>query len=259
MIITQTHKRRTFVGSMNVGTDLVAALKTICVDNSIFCAGFTATGYLEDVTLVRFDGRTSRYGEPTQYSGTFHAVGLHGNISLAERQTVVRCHAVGTISPSEGELHLVSGELTAGKVVAVEFSLTTHDDIRLYRERDERTGLDAWLRVEFGDGPPIARDDDSLEVLASAATPQPTAKPARAAEESSVPHDVDIAEGDYLNHPALGLGEVVGTDAEERVSIRLESGRVVELHLGLLEVTQVTTEGKHRVFKVTIKRRPKRV
>ncbi|TNF25294.1 MAG: DUF296 domain-containing protein [Deltaproteobacteria bacterium] len=258
MIITQTHKRRTFVGSMNVGTDLIQALKTICVDNTIFCADFTATGYLEDVTLVRFDGRKNRYGEPVQHPGTFHAVGLNGNISLADRQTVVRCHAIGTISPETGEHALVSGELTAGKVVAVEFNLTTHDDIRLYRERDDRTGLEAWLRVEFGDGPPIVRDDAPLEVLATAVTPEPP--PAiLPKDEPHVPHDLDISEGDYLNHPALGLGEVVATDAEERVSIRLESGRVVELHLGLLEVVQVTTEGRRRTFKVTIKRRPKRV
>lgn len=255
MIITQTHKRRTFVGSMNVGTDLIQALKSICVDNSIFCADFTATGYLADITLVRFDGRSNRYGEATTHAGTFHAVGLHGNISLADRQTTVQCHAVGTVSPNAGEIELVSGELTSGTVVGVEFFLTTHDDIRLYREHDARTGLDSWLRVEFGGGPPVARDDEPLEVLpAVAVTPAP---PSRPKEEPHVHHDMDITEGDFLNHPALGRGEVVATDAEERVSIRLESGRVVELHLGLLEVSQVSAEGKHRVFKVTIKRRSK--
>jgi len=253
MIITQTHKRRNFVGSMNVGTDLVLGLKTICVDNTIFCAQFTATGYLKDVKLQRFDGHAMRYRDAIQYRGTFHAVGLHGNVSLAGHppQTVVHCHVVGTVDVGDGSVELVSGELVNGEVVSVEFTLATNDDIRLYRDRDTRTGLDSWLRVEFGDGPLPNRDDELLEVL----VPVPPVPAVLPKEEAPAQHEFDITEGDYLHHPTLGRCEVVAAEGDERLSIRLESGRVVEVHLGLLELTQIRAEGKHRIFKVTIKRR----
>src|SRR5690606_22884942 len=104
---------------------------------------------------------------------------------------------------------------------------------------DPRTGLDPWRHVEFGEGPLKAPDDRTIPLLEPHTVPAPAAQPSpgKAAvltpDEPSIAHDLEITEGDILNHPTLGRCDVVSTSDEERLSIRLESGRVVELHLGL--------------------------
>lgn len=256
MIITQTHKRRTFIGSMNAGTDLIEGLKSICVDNTIFCGVFTAVGYLRDVTMRSFDAGRKRYYDPTTHEGVFHAVSLRGNISLVERQTAVRCHAIGAVDDPDGSPSLHSGEVLKGEIISIEFTLETADDIRLYRAHDERSGLDPWLHVEFeASGPPSPPTPTTLPVRtpleAQKTTPRAATAPTKAPEQQ----ELDIRPGDHLNHPTLGRCEVVGSDSEDRLTIRLESGRVVELHLGLLELTPLKSDDGQRLFKVSIRRR----
>jgi len=258
MIITQTHKRRTFVGSMNVGSDLVQALTSICVDNSIFCAELRAVGYLKDVQVRTFDPVGRRYTDPETIPGVVHATSLRGNISLEERQTVVRCHLLGTTVPERNPTKVVSGELLAGSVINIEFTLDTLDDIRLYRSADEKTGLDPWLHIEFGAGPPPARDDKRIAIAPDAPAVAAAAPAPRRPEPERSPlpdQELEFSEGDLLHHPTLGRCEVVGGDGEERLTIRLESGRCVEIHLRLLELTPIEPDGKRRVYKVAIRRR----
>ena len=68
--------------------------------------------------------------------------------------------------------------------------------------------------------------------------------------------DIEINEGDWLDHPTLGTCRVLTTDEDEHVSIELESGRRVELHLGLIQLTPAGTHDKGgRRFAVSIARR----
>lgn len=262
MIITQTQKRRTFVGAADDGSDLIEVIKGICVDNTIFCGTFSVVGYLSDVKTRRLDSSHARFLDPVSHTGTFHAIAVSGNISLADRQTIVHCHALGALDLGGGRAEIISGELVSARVVSIEFTLDTMDDIRLYRSSDPRTGLDPWRHVEFGEGPLKAPDDRIIPLLEPhTAPPAPPAPPtaakaaAFAPDEPSTAHELEISDGDILNHPTLGRCEIVSTSDEERLSIRLESGRVVELHLGLIELAPVRREGSKRVYKATIKRR----
>lgn len=164
---------------------------------------------------------------------------------------MVTMHAIGA---REGTSGVTSGELVAGEVVLIEFELNTLDDIRLYRAEDARSGLEPWLHVEFGSGPPPRREDNTVQLAATAvvADGEPAA---RERPKSLEHHELDIREGDLLLHPTLGRCQVIANDGDERMTIRLESGRTVELHLGLLELTPTAPEGRKRMFKVAIKRR----
>ncbi len=142
MILTQTHKRRNFVGSLNAGADLIEAVRKMCVDNTILCGFLHGTGYLKDIKLRTFDGVTRTYRDPETHLGTLHVVSCSGNISLADRQTSIRCHVVGTVSRPGQPPVLVSGELVSAEIIALEFTLDAVDDLRFYRARDERSGLD---------------------------------------------------------------------------------------------------------------------
>lgn len=277
MILTQTHKRRSFVGSLNAGSDLVETFRRLCVDNSILCGFFSGTGYLNNVRLRTFDTRTRSYGESRLHPGTFHAVTLNGNISLSGRETSIRCHTFGLSHGPEGEVGsaMVSagGEIVSGEVVGLEFLLESVDDLKLYRDIDERSGLDGWLRLEFasGGGNPIVRQTPRDPGEAA-----PAPKPAREATPAAAPatpsrtrkkaidDDVPTTEetlqeirvGDLLNHPTLGMCAVVSTDLEDRLQIKLESGRVVELHTGLVDIAPFRPgPAGERVFAVSIRRR----
>lgn len=288
MILTQTHKRRSFVGSLNAGSDLIETFRRLCVDNAILCGFFSGTGYLRDVRLRTFDAKTKSFSEPRLFPGTFHAVTLTGNISLTGRETSIRCHASGLARGPEGELAATpvpaGGEIVSAEVVGLEFMLESVDDLKLYRDLDERSGLDGWLRLEFasGGGNPIVR-----QTPRDPGEPTPTPKPAREASPApsvpaapakapatkkkadaraaaSVDDDVptteetlqDIRVGDLLNHPTLGQCVVISTDLEDRLQIRLESGRAVELHTGLIDIAPFRPgPGGERTFAVSIRRR----
>jgi len=257
MIITQTREQRSFVGSMNPGNDLVEALVQICVDNSIFCAHFSGTGYLVNPQLRSYN-MTARGFDPTvAYDGTFHVVSLHGNVSLRDRQTVVRIHVVGTLLEDEKEPQLLSGELVGGEVVSLEFSLSTIDDIRLYRADDDRTGLDPWLHMDLSAGLPNPHDQArELPLLPTAPGADSPGQGDTGKRASSSNTDVEIDEGDWLDHPTLGTCRVLSTDEDEHVSIQLESGRRVELHLGLIQLSLVGTHDKGgKRFSVSVARR----
>ncbi len=275
MILTQTHKRRSFVGSLNAGADIIDSFRRLCVDNSILCGFFSGTGYLRDARLRTFDARTKAFVEPRLYPGTFHAVTLTGNISLSGRETSIRCHVSGLSRGPEGEVSAsmapAGGEIVSAEVVGFEFLLESVDDLKLYRELDERSGLDGWLRLEFASGGnPIVRqtprdpgEPAPAPKAAREAAPAPAA-PARSRKKTVVDEDTPTTEetlqeirvGDLLNHPTLGHCVVVSTDFEDRLSIKLESGRVVELHTGLVDIAPFRPgPGGERVFAVSIRRR----
>lgn len=289
MILTQTHKRRSFVGSLNAGSDLVEAFRRLCVDNAILCGFFSGTGYLRDVKLRTFDARTKAFAEARLYPGTFHAVTLTGNISLAGRETSIRFHVSGLSRGPDGEQGATpgpaGGEIVSAEVVGLEFMLESVDDLKLYRDLDERSGLDGWLRLEFasGGGNPIVRQtprDPGEPAPAPKPSREPTPAPASAAPpvkassakkkadaaraSASVDDEIptteetlqDIRVGDHLNHPTLGQCVVVSTDLEDRLQIKLESGRVVELHTGLIDIAPFRPgPGGERTFAVSIRRR----
>ena len=258
MIITQTREQRSFVGSMNPGTDVAGGLVQICVDNSIFCAHFSGTGYLANPEIRSYNTKTPGFDAPERSEGTFHVVSMQGNVSLQERQTVLRIHVVGTLHVENAEPKLLSGELVGGEVISLEFSLSTIDDIRLYRADDDRTGLAPWLHMDLTSGLPNPHDQArELPLLPSA----PGAMNAKGGKSSApgapvAASDVDIQIGDWLDHPTLGTCRVLGADEEEHVTIELESGRRVELHLGLI---RLTPQGEHEAggkrFSVSIARR----
>jgi hypothetical protein len=165
----------------------------------------------------------------------------------------------GALLPPDGAPVPLSGELVAGEVVALEFALETVDDMRLYRARDERTGFEGWLHLEFAQsGGPIVRERPPEAQLL--VTPAGSAPSAQAAQHKSPRPAVDVVhdvrEGDFLNHPTLGRCVVIAADADDRLTIRLESGRSVELHTGLIDIAPPhTAPNGERTFAVSIRRR----
>jgi predicted DNA-binding protein with PD1-like motif len=257
MILTQPQKRRHFVGSLNSGDELIETLRALCVDNTVLCGSFSGQGYLRDPTLRVFDGALRRYRDAQVLKGTLQCASVQGTISLIENQTSIRCHVVGAlVSDANGAPQVVSGEVVRAEVLGVEFTLDTADDIRLYREIDGRSGLEAWLHVNFvsSDAPAYRAPTGGNQLTTTLPEPAATVQGTKSiATESG---SAEVREGDFLDHPTLGRCEVTDAEQPDRVTIKLESGRLVELHTGLITVEQreVLKNGK-RVFAVTVRRR----
>lgn len=258
MILTQPQKRRHFVGSLNSGDELIETLRGLCVDNTVLCGQFSGQGYLRDPTLRVFDGATRKYRDPFKVAGTLQCVSIQGTISLIENQTSIRCLVVGALVGDKVTAPplVVSGEVVSAEVLGFEFTLDTADDIRLYREVDARSGLEAWLHVNFvsSDAPAYRAPTGGNQLNTTLPEPPPTTQGAKTI--STETGAAEVREGDFLDHPTLGRCEVTDAEQPDRVTIKLESGRLVELHTGLITVEQreVLRSGK-RVFAVTIRRR----
>jgi predicted DNA-binding protein with PD1-like motif len=257
MILTQPQKRRHFVGSLNSGDELIETLRALCVDNTVLCGSFAGQGYLKDPVLRVFDGATRRYREHQALTGTLQCASIAGTISLIENQTSIRCHVVGAlVSDQPGGGAFVSGEVVSAEVLGMEFTLDTADDIRLYREVDARSGLEAWLHVNFvrSDAPAYRAPTGGNQLTTT--LPEPPASVQGVKSIATETGSAEVREGDFLDHPTLGRCEVTDTDQPDRLTIKLESGRLVELNAAVITVEQreVLKSGK-RVFSVTIRRR----
>jgi predicted DNA-binding protein with PD1-like motif len=257
MIITQTRESRHFVGSMNPGTDMVESLTQICVDNSILCGHFSGVGYLRNPKLQTYNVNKKGFEDAVELDGTFHVVSMHGNVSLQGKKTVFRCHVVGMLRAGDEEPQLQGGELVGGEVVAIEFSLSTIDDIRLYRVEDDRTGLDPWLHMDLssGDGEGKRIELPIIETAPGSAPPEDKVVEEAPPEEPPPPANPEVLVDDWLDHPTLGTAKVLAIESDEKVTIELESGRKVQLHIGLLQLAQNGTKNGGRLFKVSIRRR----
>lgn len=253
MIITHTRNVRSFIGNLSRGSDLLESIRGICVDNTILCALLSGSGYLSSPTMRTYSAKTLGYGEPTTYEGTLHLVSMQGNISLAGTDTNLCIHACGMLEDAEGNRRFISGELLSAPVLNVEFGLSVVDTVRLYRGTDSGTGLEPWLHLDLSDGPlrvPELPQDQPRNATARAAGKEEPLEKAISLE------DAEVTEGDWLEHPTLGSCQVVEFDGEGRVTIRLGSGRLVELHLGLLDLRpSANAPDGSRKFGVSIKRR----
>jgi|GEM_PF-1033041 len=258
MILTQPQKRRHFVGSLNTGDELVETLRALCVDNKILCGSFSGQGYLKSPKLRVFDAPAQKYRDAVVVAGTFHCVSLQGTISLIDNETSIRCHVVGATIPTSpsAAATFASGEVVEAEVLNLEFTLDTADDVRLYRGLDERSGMEAWLHVNFvTDDGPIYRSQSPV-VPPPPVTAPSDSEDSGASQIATADGNTEVREGDFLDHPTLGRCEVVDAEQADRITIKLESGRHVELHTGLITVEErEVLKGGKRVFAVAIRRR----
>lgn len=243
MILMRSDHSRRFIGRLDPGTALLPALRDLCIEKQIRCAEIRATGFLKNVVLEVFHHEKGKYRPTVLGPHTYQLTSFLGNVSMLHtEELVVHIHATLRPDLATGDTHLAGGRIKEAEVVALEMTLDTFDDFTLVRRPDPETGLEQWVELNLeGQGHrPVA-------------TPSPS-DAAREPDEPEEPEDLEA--GDILDHPRLGCCTVVSSDGERAV-IRLESGRTVELHLGVAKLTlKEGTKRGERTFDVTI--RPRR-
>lgn len=242
MILTKSEQTRQFVGRLDLGAELVSTLLEACRQHQVACGELRGSGYLRRARLVHYDPTTHQTTVPeTWIQGPLALGSVHATISQQDGDTSVHLHAV-LVEPGG---RCWAGQIAEAEVISFEFVITTFDDIVLIRGNDRSTGLDQWLQLRAPGEPPATREDGHRR-----AAPE--------SQDDDVGDDVDevmTRPGDILEHPRFGRCVVVNQPDEERISVRLENQRTVDLHLGLVRLSVLRREGAATVYKARILRK----
>lgn len=132
--------RRTFMGKLKFGADLLGELTIICEENDIRLGRVEALGAVQQARVGFYDQQAKEYDfhdmdEPLEITK------LVGNISLRDGKPMIHAHI--TLSDSQGEAY--GGHLAPGTIVfATEFIIQAFDGPDYVRDYDEPTGLPLW-------------------------------------------------------------------------------------------------------------------
>jgi len=240
MIFTETREGRRFVGEVPPGQPLCATLHSLAVNYRIASGWAEGSGYLRDAQVL-----------PVLADGGFGAAVAVPGVALVGAMRVViseKANAVDIIvrvmlSTAEGRT--VSGVLVEGNSASVELLLQTFDDITLRRFDDHRAGLARWLdvgvRMVSADPETVRSGRVAMEAM-----------PSRLLEDEEMPQ---LKAGDSLEHPRLGTCVVTQVIDQDRVAIRMHSGKIAQLHLGLLTLTRAGQRQGRPVYDVQVRRR----
>lgn len=240
MIFTETREGRRFVGEFDPGMPVLASLHQIAGQYRIATGWIRASGFISD-PIVRAVLSEGGLGEPEPHPGRFLVAAFDATISErgGELDIVVRV----LLHREDG--HIAAGILEEGISGSLEVWCQTCDDITLRRYNDEAAGLARWLDVAVNVAEAVPEVVKSGRVAMEA-------MPSRLLEPNEMP---TLKVGDWLEHPRLGQCEVVQVVDDDRVSIKMESGKVAQLHLGLLTLTRPTRRRGRNVYAVQIRRR----
>ena len=138
--IWQASAGRAFVGRLETGDDLVAAIEAVCVEHEIGAAWVSVIGAVRHASFAYYEQAEQRYLELA--SDEHHEIsGFIGNISMRDGHPFLHAHA--TFCAATGAA--VGGHLLPGcEVFAAEFTLREMTGVELVRSPDEESGLWLW-------------------------------------------------------------------------------------------------------------------
>lgn len=240
MIFTETREGRRFIGEFDPGMPVLASLHQIASEYRIATGWIRGSGYMQDPILraVLDDGE---FGEPEAHPGRYLVANFDAIISEKGGETDICVRVL--LYRQDGVI--VGGLLEEGISASIELLCQTCDDITLRRYLDESAGLARWLDVAVNVAEAVPEVVKSGRVAMEA-------MPSRLLEPNEMP---TLKVGDWLEHPRLGQCEVVQVVDDDRVSIKMNSGKVAQLHLGLLTLTRATRRRGRTVYDVQIRRR----
>jgi len=243
MIVMQCKESRRFAGRIGPEGDLLDCLKNLCRTHNISTAEIRGVGYLRSARLAVYDPPTEAFVEEDAPGPPAQVLSMLGNVSQQGEELALHLQ-VQLLVVHGGERTIRGGRLVAGEVEDVEFFMETVDDFGFVRY-PAADGLSPWMQVA-SDAHSAAEDASSrAEFL-----------PGRLGSRGDEGEEYELKPGDRLRHPRLGACVVVQVPDEDRASIRLESGRVVELHMGLLKLVPLSAPpGAQKTYKVEIRRR----
>lgn len=137
--------RRTIIGTVPHGADLLDALTTFAVNEDIKVGRITAIGATKHTVVAYYDQKSRTY-TPLEYSGGMEILNLTGNISIRDGKPFVHAHL--TVGDAQGKAF--GGHLMKGTIVfACEIIIEEYEGEQLWRAKDETTGLFLWNSADI--------------------------------------------------------------------------------------------------------------
>ncbi|HEY1958689.1 MAG TPA: DUF296 domain-containing protein [Polyangiaceae bacterium] len=229
-----------------------------------------AHGVLEHVELRTFSSQTRTLGASRALAGALHAIAIEGTIGLSEGTPQAVLRALLSRETDAG-VDTLSGVVQSARVVALEVVVTSAQDLALPLAHEPRAGL-AMLGDTAGPAPspnrpPTPNPNPSPNLSpppnpSAAPNPQPSAwaeaiatsaaqkpLPARPPTRAAAPEEADqiLPEaGDLVQHFAFGPCEVLRSDGD-RLHLKVgKDGRIREIALEMLKVTQLDEDPNTR-------------
>lgn len=240
MIFTETREGRRFVGELPPGMPIATAIAGLITDYRITSGWMSGSGLVQD-PIVRLPSSETGWGEPVVHAGRFVAVSMHAVVSEQKGQPDLSIRVL--LYGEDGSV--VGGQLVEAIAVSVELQCQTFDDITLRRYHDSDVGFARWLDVS------VNNQDEVAESVRSGRAAM-EAMPSRLLEPTEMPR---LRVGDCLQHPRLGTCEVVAIVDDERITIRVDGGKLAQLHLGLLTLVATERKAGRVTYDVHIRRR----
>lgn len=243
MIVAQFEATRTFAGRLDFGQDIIAAIKQICMENSVTC------GFISGIAVLRNGSILSSSGETMTTNSRLFCPILNGNVSLLNDSLDVRLYGVFSL---EGQTPL-TGRLLSGEVEMAEFMFLAFDDATFIRDAGDKTGFNPWVQLE-PKGAERARKTPRVQAMEAITKPRPP--PITSAEEEE--NELILSQikvGDIVDHPVFGQCKVIQPPGEDKLLIRKPSGGSAALSLSAVKVLPPVQRGANKVFPIEIKKR----
>ncbi len=132
--------RRTYIGRLPEGADLLESITKICKEEGIKLGKITAIGAVKKAAFAIYNQIEKKY-ENIELNEELELLNCTGNVSLLNGQPFVHCHII--FSDRNGKCF--GGHLTLGTIIFVcEMIIEEYDGELLERAYDESTGLPLW-------------------------------------------------------------------------------------------------------------------
>lgn len=243
---------------LSPGDSLLDALGAHLREGGVATGTLTGHGVLEHVELRTFAPDTRTLGAARSIRGAIHALSVFGTIGLSEGAPQLTVRAVLSRESDSG-IETLSGVVTSARVVAFEAMVVSAQDLALALSHDARAGvpLIASPGSATASGPHAASESpkppatgawaDAVATSGAqpplrAIPPTSNALPARPPAKPAFMDDVEqpLPEaGDEVQHFAFGRCEVIKSDGD-RLHLKVgKEGRIREIALEMLKVTQL--------------------
>jgi len=242
MIVSESTKTRAFIGRLETGQDVVGSMRELSVRRRIETGYFSGFGYVRNPVIRVFRPEHRRYLKASEtLEGDYLATQVNGTVSFHKDEREL--NVTGVLVEVESR-EVVVGEILEAEVVSFEFNVQTYDDVRLFRDDDAATGLRQWVMMELLDQPKSKKKSTASKSVDEIAevTPEGT-------------EEIEVNVGDFLEHPRLGTCEVVDLTDDSRIAIKIQTGRIVELHRGIVKLDRIESREGHQVYSVAIRRK----
>lgn len=248
MQFIQSTRQRKHVLLVEAGADLIQALRQYCHTHRIRSGWFSGQG-----TLQRVEGENTLKNEPFLVETRAELVQWQGCVVEQNQAPEIQGLAHVTFYGADNTLQNHCGSLRAAQVVNVWVYLDAWDDV-VIQSSFSAAGLPTFrLFSPEKSGTSTEKDADRAR---RASSDSPVSWDKVQMISSVLPREPAMARvempssGDIVEHATFGRCTVVTLDEdEEHLTVRVKSGRMIELSLVFLQLESLGQEGDKKVFR----------